>query len=77
MYGVCRLCRYSQPVTDWAALFGVFVAGLARSRDRAAVGRDAGETLALAERVRQQLAIALGIRAAQAALKKTGRPLYG
>jgi hypothetical protein len=41
-----------------ATLFGVSVAGLARSRDRAAVGRAASETLALAERVRQQLSIA-------------------
>jgi hypothetical protein len=41
-----------------ASLFGVSVAGLARSRARETVGQAAGETLALAERVRQQLSIA-------------------
>ena len=58
MYCVCRLCRYSRSLTELAALFGVSVAGLARTRDRAAVGRTAGETLALADRVRRQLSIA-------------------
>ena len=58
MYCVCRLCRHSQSLTELAAMFGVSVAGLTRSRDRVAAGGRKKEIVALLAQVQRQLSIA-------------------
>lgn len=58
MYCVCRLCRHSQSLTELAAMFGVSVAGLTRSRDRVAAGNSQEEYVAILTQVRGQLSVA-------------------